>query len=411
MLKNIECLQSRSDMHFSSTRHWIGRCAVIAAIQISGVGSSIGINAEIALGEQPSQAGLIQSTSSPSDISPRDISSSNVMKSNIPDLIRLQPLDPQGIYSPVVTALAATKDGKCLVAAGDDHVIRIVERSTGRLLKLLEGHIDWVQSIAILEGSQSILSCSNDGTLRLWSMSVDNSESSILHQGSIALFCLAVSPDEKFVALGGFGNTIAIRDIATSELVVNLVCECGDQRSLAFNGDASQLACGGRDGVLRVWSWMDMNANSTHPLEQKLHNGRIRMVTFSDDGSVVTTIAEDRRLIRYHVHDGQVLLDQKIEGGKLMAMTRIDARLVAIAGADNTIRIMDVASGSEVHRLIGHDGSVASLLRNCDELVSSSYDTTIRYWNLERATRLDKTPYEHPVSARYIDSGVTENIR
>jgi len=44
-------------------------------------------------------------------------------------------------------------------------------------------------------------------------------------------------------------------------------------------------------------------------------------------------------------------------------------------------------------------------------LISSSYDTTIRYWNLEKAVQHDAAPNEHPVSARYVDSGVSENIR
>jgi len=94
-----------------------------------------------------------------------------------------------------------------------------------------------------------------------------------------------------------------------------------------------------------------------------------------------------------------------------MTMTAIDSRLVAVAGADNTIRIINSEDGTELHRLVGHDGSVALLLRSGNDLISSSYDTTIRYWNLEKAVQHDAAPYQHPVSARYIDSGVSENIR
>jgi len=94
-----------------------------------------------------------------------------------------------------------------------------------------------------------------------------------------------------------------------------------------------------------------------------------------------------------------------------MTMTAIDSRLVAVAGADNTIRIINSEDGTELHRLVGHDGSVALLLRSGNDLISSSYDTTIRYWNLEKVVQHDAAHYEHPVSARYIDSGVSENIR
>lgn len=328
-----------------------------------------------------------------------------------PDLLRLDPLDPNGVYSPVVTALAASKDGKWLVAAGDDHAIRIVNRSTGKLHKLLEGHLDWVQSVAVLDDNRTILSCGNDGTLRAWSVEPESKGVDILYRGTIALMCMAVSPDNQFVAIGGFGNAIRVHNLRTGKLQREMICECNDQRALAFSGDGSKLASGGRDGVLRIWYLASGDDKPLVPLEQKLHSGRIRSVSFSSDASVVTTVAEDRRFVRYRTHDGQILLDQEINGGKLMAMTAIDSRLVAVAGADNTIRIMDSEDGKELHRLVGHDGSVATLLRSGDELISSSYDTTIRYWSLEKAVQHDAAPYEHPVSARYVDSGVSESIR
>ncbi len=332
-------------------------------------------------------------------------------ESSRPDLLRLTPLDPNGIYSPVVTALAASRDGQWLVAAGDDHAIRVVDRSTGKLHKLLEGHLDWVQSVAILDDNRTILSCGNDGTLRAWSVEPESQSVDVLYRGTIALMCMAVSPDNQLVAIGGFGNAIRIHNTRSGELHREVICECNDQRALAFSGDGLQMASGGRDGVLRIWSLASDDDKPSVPLEQKLHSGRIRSVSFSSDASVVTTVAEDRRFVRYRTHDGQILLDQKINGGKLMAMTAIDSRLVAVAGADNTIRIMDANDGKELHRLVGHDGSVALLLRSGDELISCSYDTTIRYWSLEKAVQHDAAPYEHPVSARYVDSGVSENIR
>jgi WD40 repeat protein len=371
-----------------------------------------------AIAQQESVAGEILPKQTPfPQLSATQLSATLANESNSQDLIRLDPLDPDGIYSPVVTALAASKDGKWLVAAGDDHAIRVLDRSTGRAHKLLEGHVDWVQSVAILDDNQTILSCSTDGTLLMWSVALEDLSHRVLYRGSIALMCLAVDPDNKSVAIGGFGNSIRIHDIQSGNLLREITCDCNDQRTLAFSGDGHQLASGGRDGVLRIWLFAKADDKPLVPqarlipLEQKLHSGRIRAVSFSSDGTVVTTVAEDRRLVRYRTYDGQILLDQKIIGGKLMTMTAIDSRLVAVAGADNTIRIIDSEDGTELHRLVGHDGSVALLLRSGNDLISSSYDTTIRYWNLEKAVQHDAAPYEHPVSARYVDSGVSENIR
>lgn len=322
-----------------------------------------------------------------------------------PTLIRLEPIASNQTHPPVVTALAMTRDRRLLIAAGDDHALRVIDLKSGTTLKTLDGHLDWVRSVGVAADGSWILSCGNDGTLRRWD--VENGSSKILFRSPVALMTMTLDPQQTKVACAGFGNQLWVIDLQSDELIKTITLPSQDQRALAFSTDGSMLACGGRDGCVRIWKWQ----TEENAIEQQLHRERIRSVKFSNGDQVVTTIGEDRRLIRYDFVRGQIMLDRKIIGGKLLSMTDVNDKTIAVAGSDNTIRWIDVDTGAELQRLIGHDGSVAVMLCDGKTLISGSFDTTIRTWNLSLAKGQSTLEYEHPVSARFHDSGVSEKLR
>ena len=332
------------------------------------------------------------------------------------DVIRLKSL-PSHIESPVVTAMSVSPKGDVIAAAGDDHAIRIVDLATGKTSATLIGHLDWVQSVEFSPSGLELASCSNDGTLRVWSL---GSRPKLISTKSVphALMTLTFLRDDCIFA-AGFSNRIYQYDGAQKDLVVFHSCDCADIRSIAASPDRKWIAFGGRDGVLRmrridiVENEGGLHLDPSNELVVPLHFERIRSLQFSTDGSHITSVGEDRRIIHYDVANRAIVGQAEIGGGKLLGLCELEPHLFAIASSDNMIRIFS-DTDQQVHaKLVGHDGSVSILKRTPKHLISGSFDTTIRIWDIERAiATMDKEGrYRHPVAAQFEDSGAGEEVR
>ncbi len=157
--------------------------------------------------------------------------------------IPLQKIEPH-VSAPVVTALASSRDGVYLAAAGDDHFIRLINASSGRIVE-----ISAVTPIGFRRSSfrptrsncfpRAMMAKSCGGaTANLRNRPID---STTLRS---AMF-VTVDPAWS-LAVGGFGNEVGIWDLQKSDWVFKFSCSCGDQRCVRFSPAGDKLLCGGR---------------------------------------------------------------------------------------------------------------------------------------------------------------------
>lgn len=114
-----------------------------------------------------------------------------------------------------VRALAVTRDGRHLVSAGDDSVVKVWNSADGSAVTTLEGHRECVFSLALSPDGQHLVSGDLLGSVRQWGIAegwkpVRELDASLLH-----------TRKDNFLA------------------------DVGGVRSLAFNRDGSLLAAGG----------------------------------------------------------------------------------------------------------------------------------------------------------------------
>lgn len=76
-----------------------------------------------------------------------------------------------------------------------------------------------------------------------------------------------------------------------------------------------------------------------------------------------------------------------------------DDRLVAKGGSDGKIKIWELGTGQNVHSIKAHDSHVVGLVftANSQKLISSSFDQTIKIWDLESGACLQTLQIQAPV--------------
>ena len=198
------------------------------------------------------------------------------------------------------------------------------------------------------------------------------------------------SPDGKLLASAGSSdNTVRIWDAATgAEVRVITGAATGRINDVNFSPDGKFVASGSADQDLaRVWEV------ATGKLVQALagHDGLVSNVAFSMDGKA----AHQRRLHQqdhvrvWDLDSANAAARQEANVGHVGGANDVtfspDGKLVASGGADDTIRLWDVAGGKELKVLRGHTGQVATLRFTPDgkSLVSGGSDATVRVWDVK----------------------------
>ncbi|MGJ6965896.1 nSTAND1 domain-containing NTPase [Streptosporangium sp. G11] len=157
----------------------------------------------------------------------------------------------------------------------------------------------------------------------------------------------------------------------------------GAVRSVAFSRDGSRLASAGQDGTVRLWD-VATHDQVGGPLVG--HDGPVRSVAFSRDSSRLASGGEDGTVRLWNVATHEQAGASLTGHGDLVASVVFspDGSRLASAGYDGTVRLWDVATHDQVGGpLTGHDGPVWSLAFNADgsRLASGGDDSTVRIWD------------------------------
>jgi serine/threonine protein kinase len=189
-----------------------------------------------------------------------------------------------------IRCVAVSPDGKKLAAGCGDRSIWVwTFEFAGMKPVQLKGHGAAVTGLTFTRNADTLLSASEDGTVRQWDLKT-NADKGSLPASVGPVRCIAFA--NKKVAVGG--KSLAVRSKTAS--FSRFEGHDGPVNCVAFTADGVLVASGGADGTVRIWNVDD--GVETACLEG--HGKPVNAVAFGQDGGILYSGAEDGMLRRWH---------------------------------------------------------------------------------------------------------------
>ncbi|HCS49984.1 MAG TPA: hypothetical protein DIW81_00070 [Planctomycetaceae bacterium] len=173
-----------------------------------------------------------------------------------------------------------------------------------------------------------------------------------------AVLAADLSPDQRFVALGGSGRVVKVYSTVDGELQYKLTKHTEWITAITFSPDGQKLATADRAGGIHLW---DANSGGIL-LNLGEHKEAVRALDWRGDSRLLASAGEDGRLIWWDTVDGFPAINKVnahppqrppgtygiIPNGVLAARFDSEGRLVT-SGRDQTVRVWDV-DGNEIKK-------------------------------------------------------------
>nr|WP_255216494.1 serine/threonine-protein kinase [Pseudenhygromyxa sp. WMMC2535] len=249
--------------------------------------------------------------------------------------------------------------GERLVSASRDHSVMVWRVRDGARLASFEGHERAVFH-ARFAGEDEVVSASDDGTVRRWSLG--RGGAAILTRHADAIAALDLYGDR--VASASIDGEVRVYGLFDAAPAKVLAADGPEVWTLSFAGEGEAVAGGSFDANARLWP----SDGAASPEVFRGHAQAVLRVEVDPSGRWLATGAYDGQLRLWDLERPR--LQQRLDGHRAqVAEIAFDAaeQRVATASHDGSVRLWSVDSGRELAALRGGQGSVYSLAFSPDD--------------------------------------------
>lgn len=307
----------------------------------------------------------------------------------------------QNLHRDNTVALAApalSPDGRILATYGDDQTLRLWAFPSGKHLRTFRGHDSGVLCLAFTADGKQLITGGYDGTIRFHDTVTGRERRKIEAHGrsengkreARAVAAIALSPDGKTLASGGFDSCVRLWDIASGKQRHVLEGRRGWVFSVAFSPDGKTVAGGGAtDDACDTCLWDSATGKLVRKFEED--GAMAQTLAFSPDGKVL--VAAGELLGSWHIDFVETATGKALGGfdnfktGVLDSATTSaissDGRILAVGGYRG-VTLWEMASRRRIRHLRGAWGGCSDLGLTPDgrTLIAANGDGTIHFWDL-----------------------------
>lgn len=291
-----------------------------------------------------------------------------------------------------VTALASSPWAPLVAVAGHERVL-VYNSDTLKLLGTLSFPERIPYVLKFSRNGKWLLAAggrgASSGKVVIWDVATGKRVTEIGDEADVVL-AADVSPNHKFVALGGPGKLIKIYDTATGELKHKIKKHTDWVTAMEFSPNGELLATGDRNGGAFVWDAETGGIGFT----LGDHKDAITALSWRADSQMLASASEDGKVILWYAEDGfptrtfNAQVDPKATGAArnklpgVLAVQYSRTGILATCGRDNSARLW-AATGTQTARLEGFSDLPSKVTFSHDgaRLFVGDFTGKVRVWN------------------------------
>lgn len=159
------------------------------------------------------------------------------------------------IHSDAVFSLEFSPDGKTLVSGAADKMARLIDLSTGKVVRSFEGHTHHVLGVSWSADGRTLATAGADGMVKVWDATTGDRKKNIEGYDKEVTAVRFVGASANVLTSSGDNK---VRLVGLDGKEVRAFPEVADfMQSAAVSADGKIVAAGGQDSVLRVWNAAD----------------------------------------------------------------------------------------------------------------------------------------------------------
>lgn len=276
-------------------------------------------------------------------------------------------------HSEPVRCMAISPDGQFLVSGSDDKTIKIWDINEEEEIYTLTGHSASVISVAFSPDGETLASASANQTIRLWNFNTRQEIKALLGH-SKPITCVAFHKKNNSVLFSGsLDATISVWNIETSQITHTHTTHTNGVTCLAVHPNGKNLASGGHDCTVIVWSNYTLAG----------HSAPVLCVAISPDGQTLVSGSQDKKIKVWNLNNGELL--RTLTGHSAAVYSLVispDGQTLVSGSEDKTIKIWNLETGEEIKTLAQNLAPITSLAISFDGqfLASVSQDCSLKIW-------------------------------
>jgi U3 small nucleolar RNA-associated protein 12 len=271
----------------------------------------------------------------------------------------------------------------------------------------MPGHRADIRALALSSDDRMLASASNGG-LKIWNV---RTRSCIRSFECGYALCCAFLPGDKIVVVGTKSGELELFDVASAAMLESIKAHEGAVWSLQVHPDGRSVVSGSADKSAKFWNFEVFQdeipgTKRTTPKLRLVHTRTLKVsddilsIRFSPDARLIAVALLDNTVKVFFVDSLKLFLN--LYGHKLPVLSMdisFDSKLIVTCSADKNIRLWGLDFGDCHKAFFAHQDSILQVAfiphsqdGNGHHFFSSSKDKMIKYWDgdkFEQIQRLD----------------------